>query len=319
MATHSIEHVLLHGQETTFGTAVTPDKTLGLRQNVSATYEHGSREVFTTGSAEAQDIVGGKVGIKNSVELIMQHARPLEYIFGTVAHDETTNDWKHTFSVADSLPSMTLEDSYEKGDTDSTSTYAGLKFTTATIGLAMDGNLTFRADGMSKDVANTTSASADSIDSISPLSDFEGSFKTGTLDSETAVAETQNFEITLNRNTKSQFGLGDREAEDIEGMNLNIDFTASVGFNNNDEIERLLGDTSIQNSTPPTGFGCEFIADNGTELGSGQHKFYLQLNSVQYKNITRTTPIGDYVMADLSGNGILEECYMVDSISDTNW
>jgi hypothetical protein len=320
MAKHSVQHVLLFGKETTYGTAVSPTKDLGLRQNFSIAAEQAAREIHTTGQAGAAQTAAGKADLKGSLELLMQHGRPLEYIFGTVAHAQSTNDWTHTFTVADDLPSMTLESSYEDSSSDVSHTLNGVKFTSATIGLALDGSLSFRADWMAKDTVNATTASSDVLSTLASLHDFHGAFKTGTEGGETAVAETQSFEITLNRNTKKIWGLGDRENTKAAGMQLNVDFTATVGFNDNTEFARLLGGTSI-GATADTPFGVVMSADNGTALGSGKRALTMTLQNVHYRSVNITTPIGDWIMADVAGTGTVSAtgCTYVDNISSGSW
>jgi len=57
---HSKDHTFLIGQESTFGTAVTADKDVGLVQSTSPTDTRELIEVYASGSREIQEIVAAK-------------------------------------------------------------------------------------------------------------------------------------------------------------------------------------------------------------------------------------------------------------------
>ena len=102
-------HYYLIGKETTWGTAVTADKDVGIVTDIS---DNLTREVIQNqgiSSLETQNVTDGVVDIAQVLTLDFQHGRLCEYIFGTVGHAETSGDWKHTFTVNNVAPSLTGE------------------------------------------------------------------------------------------------------------------------------------------------------------------------------------------------------------------
>ena len=138
---HSKNHTLLIGKETTYGTAVTPDRDIGLIQNFSPSDKRTLIKTYSTGSREIQDLITGKLDLSFDCELFLQH------LFGSVSHTQTTNDWKHTFSISTTLPSFTIEDSFNS-TTDSVFIYSGSKLSEGTISIDTDGILTFKGSGI---------------------------------------------------------------------------------------------------------------------------------------------------------------------------
>jgi hypothetical protein len=299
----------LIGQEATKGTSVTADKDIGLVQTGSTEFTVNLRKVFGFGSSQMQAIPAGKFESSGSIEFIFQHGRMLEYIFGTVAHDETTTDWKHTFTVANVLPSFTLEDGYS-ATTDVTQTIAGVKLGSMKISAGLDSEVKCNVDwaGMKKPVTGETASSA----VVSTLPVFSGNDCTLTIGDATAT-EVQSMEITINRATELLHGFGDDEAVDIATKEFSIDFTATLGFKKA-EIDRLLAQTD-------TGFNFVFNATNGVTLGSGRRELNISLEKCKYNSTPKTTSIGEWVYMDVSGHGFPNATgiYSVDNISNDNW
>ena len=81
---------LLAGTETTYGTAVTADKDLGLIQSVTPTDSNNLRRLYALGSRDLQEQVAGQHTSSLSITSKYQHGRIFEYITGaTVGHDAT--------------------------------------------------------------------------------------------------------------------------------------------------------------------------------------------------------------------------------------
>ena len=100
----------LIAKETTWGTGETPDKDLGLI--ISDISNPNTREVTESkgiSSIETQKVTGGIYDYGVTVSGDFQHGRLLEYVLDTVAHVETTSDWKHTFTISNTPPSGTIE------------------------------------------------------------------------------------------------------------------------------------------------------------------------------------------------------------------
>jgi len=323
MAYTSKHAYVLIGQESTWGTPVTADKDVGLVQNLTMNESNNLKEIHAITTVATQAIVAGKYTAAGTLEANFQHGRLLEYVFGSVAHAETTGDWKHTYSEADALPSFTLEDGYNS-TSDSVQTYAGCRITSATIGLDLDGVITLSAEFVAKTVADTTSASSSVVSSLAPLPSYSASLKTGTDSSEATVAEVQTARITINNNAGGEaniWGIGSRLATGSEPNGRTYEFAFTLGFSNQTEYELFLGGTSPAGTSTPTVNSLVFNANNGVTLGSGRLELNIELANVSYESVSKKTSVGSYILLDVTGKatGIQANTFSVDTITSTLW
>jgi hypothetical protein len=247
----------------------------------------------------------------------MTNGRLIEWALfgGTTTHADTSTDCTHTLVYADTLPSLSIEESYNE-TTDVMHKWAGCIFGSSTITAALDDYLKFRGDFLAKniDVSDTT-ASAASIPTTSPLRCFECSLEIAS----TAIDYVQNWELTVNRNSAIMHGLGSRVAAAGTSGIMNVDWKATIGFADTDQHARLLGATSGATATATSGFAVDLKADNGTALGSGEHSCEIGLTGCQATSINKTTDLGDFIMYDISGKGTLNACEYVDQILQASW
>ena len=199
---HSRHGYILVGRETTYGTAVSAVKDIGLVQNVTPTGNMNWTRAYGIGDTTAvQSLDLGRADFSGSLECILQHGRLLDYITGTtVVHDATsTPDIKHTFAEASSIPSFTMEEVYN-ATTDITLKYHGVKLSSLTLALALDGYLRCRADWTAEDLdPSGTTATTAVISTLTPFKDFMGNLSWGTIGAESAQAVIQSMEFTINR------------------------------------------------------------------------------------------------------------------------
>jgi len=312
MAYTSKQSYVLIGKESTWGTSVTADKDVGLVQNLSTDLSNTARKIFCLGTAEVQAIVAGRFEAGGSLEYKVQHGRFFEYIFGSVTHDDTNApDIKHTFAFAEDLPSFTLEDGYNSS-TDTVKIFSGVKVGGARIRLELDNDLTVSADWLAKDVKPSDTASAKIVSTLPTLTSQMATVTIGG----TTASEVQNVEITINRNTERIYGLGSRVAQGMSSREFSIDFSGTIGFRNKDEVERLIGGSSVGE---PTEFDFVLNVDNGETAGSGKRQFYIELTDCIYNTLSKTASVGDFVYIDVAGHGKLSSCYMYDNITEANW
>ncbi|MCX8190561.1 MAG: hypothetical protein N3F05_05050, partial [Candidatus Diapherotrites archaeon] len=100
---------VLIGKESAYGTPVSCTKDVGKVQNITSDFNNNYRKIRGISSSDVQEFITGIFEASGSLEVKYQHGRLLEYIFGSVSHTQTTNDWKHTFTLTEALPSFTLE------------------------------------------------------------------------------------------------------------------------------------------------------------------------------------------------------------------
>jgi len=324
MSEYASKHMtFLIGKESTYGTAVTTDRDVGEIQSVDPVNRNNLLRLHANGAREAQHIIPMKAEFGFDIELFLQHGRPLEYVFGSVAHAQTTSDWKHTFSVATELPSFTTEYSFNK-TTDAVFAYAGCKFNTATISVTTGGVLTFRGNAIAKTVdVSDTSASTAVISTLSPLASFQADVLIGASGSETSLADTQSWELSVNNTATPLDILNSRTISKLTANNLQYDIQFTQVFQSLDEYKRFLDGTTT--GTAPddddwTGSSIILTANNNVNLGSGRREFYAKFAVFKYDEVTPPTRVGEVVIATFRAIPLaLTDAYYVDNVSDTAW
>jgi len=313
---HSKNHTFLIGQESTFGTAVTADKDVGLVQSHTPGDKRAIEEVYASGSRQVQELVPGKSELPWDFEVDLQNGRLFEYLFGGVAHALTGSDTKHTFSITSTLPSFTMESSFN-ATADSVFIYDGSKITTGTVNLDTQGILKGTFSGISQSVDTSTSSASAAVISTLPVLHYKHStLKTGTAASETSVGNLLTFNLVIDNDLKAVDQAGSVEIAELIASTFSMKFDFTMTFENTTEYEIFLGGTTPALS--PTKKSALFNANNGITLGSGRREFEIQLDNFLYEEAAPATSVGDLVIAsfkgtatDLGSNG----CFYVDNIA----
>lgn len=297
---------LLIGKESTWGTAVTADKDCGLLiQDITHASTKDLQERMGISSIAVQQIVSGMEDPELSFAGDFQHGRMLEYIFGSVAHAETTGDWKHTFTISNTPPSFTGQTGNNM-TADTTMTTEGLLIESAEFSAALNGTLQLSITAKGQTVALGTSASASVISSL-PV--FPHTLLTVNINGSPA-SEVQSVTINIAKAIPGSGGFGSDEYQQRHATELKIEYTATLGFSDNTYHTLFTADTVHE---------FELIAANGTALGSGQRKLSLTLENCREGSISEVTSVGGLTFVEVSGKGTLQECFSVDNISSGSW
>lgn len=311
-----IHATILAKLETTWGTPVVPDRELGAITSFNQNDTQATEEVHALGQSKPQAIPAGKYTPKGSIEINMTNGRILEYALygGTTTHADTSTDCTHTFVYADDLPSVTIEESFNEA-TDEQHLWAGVYFQNPTISVAMDDYLKLRTDWIAKNVdVSGATATAAQVPTATPLRGFQAALDIGG----STIDYVQSWELSFNRNSNLLWGLGSRVPAAAGSNILNCDWRATVGFVDSTEHERLLGGTTAS-SGAPSSFATTFTADNGISLGSGELSLSIGLTSCQVESINKTVDLGDFILYDIAGKGILGAGEMVDQVLQAAW
>ncbi len=317
---HSKDHTFLIGQESTFGTAVTADKDVGLVQSVTPSDTRELIEVYASGSREIQEIVASKFKASFDFEINLQNGRPFEYLFGGVAHALTGSDTKHTFSITTTLPSFTTETSYNS-TTDAKFVYDGCKMNSATINLEANGILKMTPSIICQSVTTSNSgASAAVISSLKQLHYKHSTLSTGTAGSETSVGNLQTFNLTVESNLVEVDAAGTFEVNELVAASFKMAFDFTMSFQDITEYDIFLGGSTPQQT--PTETSALFNANNGVTLGSGRREFEIQLDGFLYETVGTPTSVGDVVIQSFKGTATTlgsNAVFYVDDVTAANF
>ncbi len=313
---HSKIHTLLIGQESSFGTAVTADKDIGRVQSFTPSDKRTIEQIYASGSREIQELVAAKAEFSWDLEVAIQNGRLFEYIFGTVGHATTSADTKHTFSVATTLPSFTIEDSFNN-TSDTVFIYDGSKINSSSVNLDTNGLLKMSASGFSQGVdTSTASASAAVVSTLQTLHFKHSTLSTGTAGAESSVGKLQTFNVNFENNIENVDASGTFLTQEMVEANFLMTFDFTMMFEDLTEYNLFLGSTTAQQS--PTKKSALFNANNGVTLGSGRREFEIQLDDFLYEEVGTPVTVGESVVqsfkgiaTDLGSNG----CFYVDNIA----
>lgn len=303
-------------EEVTYGTNPgTINEDIGLIQSVSESSTSDVKQVYTIGAVHAQQIANLSSIPKVEVTYIQQHGRNLKYLLGdTLTEATTTGDTVHTWAAADveiSPPSCTMEVA-NVGATTVARIYKGGVISAATIGLTKESLLQVNATYLFQDVDPTAAAANQVTSTTVPLKSFQGAFKVGG----SAVAETQSWEITIDRKVTTEMAIGSRKPIKQDLNEIDISGKAVIGFADTTQYENFLGAATGISSSEPSGLTIDLNADNGVALGSGQRKFNLQLTSAQYSAINVPTAVGDFIFQDVTFTGKFNSLAVTDAIAN---
>lgn len=310
----SQQSFLLVGKESTQGTGVTADKDLGIIKDLAPRLDRELKIVETVGAVEDQAILAGNSSVGFSSTIEFQHGRILEMALGTVAHAQTSSDWKHTFTINSSnLSTWTMDGSYD-GSTDTKFRQLGNMIESLEIGIELNGNLTGNCTwkGLS-----TSSSATIGTKAISTLITFPHSLVTVEFD-DVVVPEVQQFSVTIENTVVPVYGLGSTIAQGLNRTRTSFKFAGKLGFSSKSYLELAQGGATLAAGNP-TAFAVELIASNGVTLGSGRRDFYIKLSNCVFNQFEKAVSVGDLVFCNVAGQGTLTECYSTDNISSASW
>ena len=306
---------VLIGKESTWGTAVSATKDIGLVQEIADDFSREVIESSGLGAIDVQKITSGVVDIGQTVTVDFQHGRLLEYVFGTVAHNaDDTPDIKHTFTINDDAPSLTME-SGNNLSTDTVLTQAGLLIESCEIKSELNSNLQLICSFKGKTTASTASATTAVVSSLAV---FPHSL-VGVEINNSAVSEVQNFSITITKTVERSGGLGSNLYQQGHATSLSIEFSGTLGFSDKTIQELWLGGTSPSGSSDPTVYDVTLNATNGVSAASGLRQLFVDLESSIGTKFTETASVGSLTFFDIAGKATLKECFSYDNITSGNW
>ena len=308
----SVKSVLIL-KETTWGTATTPSKDVGLIQDISDSTNREVIEIGGLGAVETQKIVTGSVGVAGSILFHMQHLRILQFLIGDETPTSSGADYKHTFAIDDVPESFSLE-SGENAASESKVIYEGCIGTGAEISIALGGVLTCRFDWAGELGRSTNTATAPSLDNLPVFPQALVDVKVNT----SSATMVQNASISIIKTFVPIHGAKSNLAQAAFTTDLKFEFAATLGFTGVTLQELGIGGTDPPATSDPTGIEFEINADNGTAFGSGQRNIQIVLENCQFTKAEKVAAIGAINFLNIAGNGTLKTLIGVDDISDLN-
>lgn len=311
----SSQKTVLIGKETSWGTAVSATKDIGLVQDASDNISREIKESMALGSVEAQKITTGIVDVGFSTTAEFQHGRLFEYLCGTVTHTNSSTDFRHTFAVAAAAPSATIE-SGENGSTDNALIMDGMLAEAGELSIALNEVLKLKVDWKGRSVLPTSTTSAAVIDTLPTFPHAQVDIN---IDG-TAATEVQNFSMKINKKVERSGGISSNVYQQGHPTELRCEFSGQLGFDDKTYTDLFVSGTTsstLASTTDPRSYEVEIDADNGTAYGSGQRACKLTFSNCHMKTLDKAASVGNLIFVDIAGSGKFSTAITVDDINGT--
>lgn len=257
-----VEVYVQYGWETTFGTeATTIDQPFGHDVRVNITPRNNLIQVRGLGDRNVKALIAGNFEGAVSISFTLATTRWLKAVFGAISSTSGT----HTFTQADTIPSMTVEVGYDMGTTDVVRKLLGVKVNSVTIACAVGEVVKVTMDCLYKyeQPIGTTLDSTPATDNLDPVVFTHGGieFPDGTL-----ISNVQSVELTIANGLIPVYGLGNRSVSALLEGARNYTGRMTHTFENVTAVLNKFGTGGAGTvvNTPMANF--HFIDDTGTGL-----------------------------------------------------
>ncbi len=250
---------ILYGEETTFGTPVTPTKHFGIDTNFEASFKNNTKahkgfKGSATSGRDTQAYTFGKAELDLTVDFDLTDDGIFKSILGTY-----TSATK-TYSGADTLPSITITHSIDNETTDRCETYAGCVVDSATIKGAEGEPITCSLSLKSANYKTSTTLTTNTaLSGIAPYTFCEAIFE---LPSGTAITNIINdFDLTISNNVTLHYGTSRKAVAPTFGAR-DYSLKLSTKYVDDAILQKALGGDEIQTDGPTQNATLKIVLTN---------------------------------------------------------
>jgi len=211
-----------YGYEATYGTAVAGSRTFGHGVKITHDRKNTMEKIYGLGARNAATTVAKKYEGTADVEFIMSNGSFFRAMLGAEA-DAGGGPYTHTFTEANTIPSISILTGTELGTTDEVTALLGVKVNSASITAAVNEAVKVRLSCFYKTETLATSGIGSQVaETEVPFTFAQGSLSVGG----TTIGFVQSVELTMNNNLEGVWGLGSRikaaEVEKTREYNLSM-------------------------------------------------------------------------------------------------
>lgn len=268
--TSGADSYLLYGVESTYGTVVAADTHLGLIQSVNIgkinrnIISNRGLKGTTTGGQEVAKYTLGTADAGFSVDFNVFDWNFMEHVLGSKTGTGTNAD-PFIYTRTNSTNSLTFSGNIDNDSTDRDFQALGSKFNTITIRAEVGNPVSVTTDILSGKIAKDSVLQSGVALPSNEIINFTGT-ELEIPDTTSIPNIIDNIEISIERNSELQFGLGSDLAQNAinKGINYRINFT--VKYLDEDLIELVMGSSGALSTLSETSLTVKF--DNGTNRTS---------------------------------------------------
>ncbi len=291
---------LAYGWESQYGTASsTIDKAFGHGVKVTnLTRRNNIEKVFACGTRNAQKFAVKKFDGALSMDFVLSNPYFFTGVVGTGTDSGTASPWTHTYSEADTIPSITVENSLQLAAVRE-STMKGGVIATCTITSAINELVRVRLDIPYANEEFATSTSAPITASYELYTFAQGTFELPDT-AGSALAQVQNIELTIANNPLLVFGQGSRFAQEQAAQSR--EYTGSVTMAlqaSADLLEKFYGAATGPAAIPAEQADMKLLFTNGL-TGTNTRSISLVYTGVQLDEDSMPQDPTAVIMEDVS-------------------
>lgn len=262
-----IDSYILYADESTYGSAVTPDTVFGgLIQSSSFEVARNNTEHAGMVGSGASDgrvtakFTPGTVSTRASVNFLAQRFDWMEYLLMGTKTGSGTVASPYVYSIGRTWKSLTVTEEIDNVTTDSERIYAGMVVNSATIRCSVGQPVSVDLELVGGKIAKDTGVVA----RIAQLSDDLYNFSGGTIEMPDATSignVIDSVEFTYSNNVTVLYGFS-QEAVNARPGKINIGLRFSLKYLDDDQMDKLMGSSTAVSSQTPVTLALKFTRGN---------------------------------------------------------
>lgn len=221
--------------------------------DISVARNNNAERITGVGARNATASINKQYSGTASINGALTNAYWLLGTLGANTDGGVVGAYTHTYSEADVLPSFTTKTSFELGTTDMANVLLGCRVNSMSLTAAVNEAVKFKIEAPYRYETVGTTAVENIVD-VEPVFTFaHGAI---VLDS-VELAAVQSFELTINNNLESVYGVGSRFMANQVAKNREYNFNITAAFKDHTALfTRFLNGTNSA-TAPDTGSGTE--------------------------------------------------------------
>ena len=265
--------------------------------DISISRNNNAERIIGVGARNATATVNKQYSGTATINGALTNAYWLLGVLGANTDGGAADAYTHTYTEADRLPSFTLNNGFNVGTTDVASVLLGCRINTFTMTAAVNEALKFTIEAPYRYETVGETLISDVAD-VEPVFTFaHGSIE---LPDGTAIAGVQSFELTINNNLESVYGVGSRFMNGSVAKNREYNFNMTAAFKDYTALMTRFFNGTGTATAPDAGSGTEtatleltFTNDDGdildfnfTGIHLNEETLPSNVNEVVKENVT---------------------------------
>jgi len=265
--------------------------------DISVARNNNAERIYGIGARNATATINKQYAGTATINGSLSNAYWMLGVLGANA-DGGTDPYTHTYTEANQIISFTTNTSFELGTTDVGIALIGCRVNTCTISAAINEALKFTLECPYRYETLGTTALGNNPD-IEPVFTFaHGSIE---MPDGTSIAAVQSFELTINNNLESVYGIGSRFMTANVAKKREYNFSMTAAFNDHTDLLTYFLNGTASATAPTSGSGTEIATLQLTFTNDDGDILDINLTGVKLNEETLPQNASEVVKEDVTG------------------